>query len=115
MKDRKGIELEVGHICKVYPTKWMDRVKRYFHTGNMFLSQAQEPYYVEILPFEKSGVGYPKLMTNIPGKYGAWLHEDGWLLTRLEVVGTKDTHGHLLFNQFDDQELKIEEKPFELT
>lgn len=116
MKDKNGIELQVGHICKMYPYVTLsDRLERYRKLGNFYKSQAKKPYYVEIVPYEKNaGDTYTgTMMTNIPGKHGAWIHD--YMLARMEVVGTKETHGHLLFNQFEDQETIIEENPFELS
>lgn len=117
MKDRNGIELQVGHICKMYPyVTAADRWERYKKLGNFFLSQAKEPYYVEIIPYVKNNPGDTyngTMMTNIPGKHGAWLHD--YMLPRMEVVGTKETHGYLLYNQFPDQEeMEIVENLFGL-
>lgn len=109
MKDRNGKELEAGHICKVHPTTSLkDRWNRYSHTGNFYASQVKHPYYVEIIEkvvAENYGELTTDLWTNIPGKHGAFINS--YLLSKLEIVGTKDTHGHLLFNQFDDQKLEI--------
>lgn len=115
MKDKNGIELQVGQICKIYPyVTIQDRWERYRTVGNFYQSQAKKPYYVEIVPYEhKPGNSYTeKIKTSIPGMHGAWIHD--YMLSRMEVVGTKETHGHLLFNQFEEQDFIIEECPFKM-
>jgi len=89
MKDINGTELKAGQVCKVHPA-----IRE--NGSNSF---ARSVFFCEIQPYipNKGDCGFSELITSVPGKHGAWINE--YLLSRLEVVGTIKTHGHLLNDQ----------------
>lgn len=83
IKDKNGKLLKVDQVCKLHYES---------------PSRCKVPYYVVLQPLDKNYIGCTTgLQTFIPGKHSAALHE--YWAHRLEVVGTLQTHGHLLHDQ----------------
>ncbi len=74
-----------------------------FKVGQIYLmavgprSHVKSPYYVEIIE-----VGKDYIVTNIPGEHALEIEKNNnwdYHIPRMEYVGTKSTHGHLLLDQ----------------
>lgn len=87
----KKAEFFVGAVLKVEPG---------------FL--AKRPYYVEVLEYNPKNLKLkegPVLVTQIPGGGVSHWQPDNWeqMKQRFTVMGDKELHGHLLYNQNPEQ------------
>jgi len=85
MFDCNGTLLQAGQVCLMK------------HRGR---PESLVGYHVGVEPIvmgPNDRAGLATLQTFIPGRHKSWLHHD-WA-GRLEVVGTMESHGHLLNDQ----------------